>query len=640
MALLRASARSVAELAVEGTLSTRIAAQFAHEVGQRAGPGEVRSWDASLPVLARDLVDAGLGEVEMLVEYRLPLTSKRADAVLAGVHPRTGRPTYVVVELKQWSTATPLPDSDDLVQLAAYGDRPVLHPVAQVSRYCSFLRDFTRSLEADPGAVVGAAYLHNADEAGIAGLRTLAPTQDGRLFGGSQRGAWTDFLQARLAPESGRAAADQLESSAIAPSRQLLALAADEVAKREQFVLLDEQQVAYSLVMRAVRQATGSNHKTAVIVNGGPGSGKSVIALSLLGELARQGRPVIHATGSKAFTETLRRTAGHRNARVRQLFQYFNSFLATEPNSFDVLIADEAHRIRTSSNNRFTSAAKRSERTQVEELMSVARVPVFLLDEHQVVRPGEIGERELLIRGARAQGLEIRTVDLDGQFRSGGSRAYEEWVLRLLGLAPGDPTPWEGDDRFAVRVAGGPAELERELAGHEADGLTARMTAGFCWPWNDARDGRLVADVEIGDWARPWNNKAERRLDDAPPRSLWASEAGGFGRVGCIYTAQGFEYDWNGVIFGPDLVWRDGRLQSDMRATKDSAIKGKTAAQFDANVRNVYKVLLTRGMVGTVITSTDAETRAAFAALMRPADRGADGADVAPATADGVSRSS
>jgi len=417
---------------------------------------------------------------------------------------------------------------------------------------------------------------------------------------------------------SGREAADQLEASAIAPSRQLLALAADEVADREQFVLLDEQQVAYSLVLRAVRQATASNHKTAIIVNGGPGSGKSVIALSLLGELARQGRPVIHATGSKAFTETLRRTAGHRNSRVRQLFQYFNSFLATEPNTFDVLIADEAHRIRTSSNNRFTSAARRSERTQVEELMSVARVPVFLLDEHQVVRPGEIGQRELLIRGARAQGLEVRTVDLDGQFRSGGSAAYEQWVLRLLGLTPGGPVPWVGDDRFDVQVAAGPTELEAALAVREAEGRTARMTAGFCWPWNDARGGRLVPDVEIGGWARPWNNKVERRLDDAPPRSLWASESAGFGQVGCIYTAQGFEYDWNGVILGPDLVWRDGRLQSDMRATRDSAFRGKTAAQFDHNVRNVYKVLLTRGMVGTVITSTDAETLAVLRSLVQP----------------------
>ncbi len=110
----------------------------------------------------------------------------------------------------------------------------------------------------------------------------------------------------------------------------------------------------------------------------------------------------------------------------------------------------------------------------------------------------------------------------------------------------------------------------------------------------------------------------ERRLDDAPPRSLWASEPGGFGQVGCIYTAQGFEYDWNGVILGPDLVWRDGGLQSDMRATRDSAFRGKTAAQFDQNVRNVYKVLLTRGMVGTVITSTDPETLAVLESLVQP----------------------
>jgi hypothetical protein len=379
--------------------------------------------------------------------------------------------------------------------------------------------------------------------------------------------------------------------------------------------------VAASLVLRAVREAGNSNHKTAVIVNGGPGSGKSVIALSLLGELSRQGRTVLHATGSKAFTETLRRTAGHRDGRVKAMFKYFNSFSDAGRNSLDVLISDEAHRIRASSNNRYTRAEQRSDRRQVEELLDAARVPVFLLDDHQVVRPGEIGRRDLIVEAAQTAGLDVETVDLDGQFRSGGSRAYEEWVLRLLGLSPGGPIPWEGDERFALEVAVGPEELERRLAATEVEGYTARMTAGFCWPWSDAKDDRLVPDVRIGDWTRPWNNKSERRIDGAPPTSLWASEDGGFGQVGCIYTAQGFEYDWNGVIFGPDLVWRGGRFVSNVRESKDPAFRGKAAAEFDTNVRNVYKVLLTRGMVGTVITSTDPETRTALAALIRPASK-------------------
>jgi DUF2075 family protein len=113
----------------------------------------------------------------------------------------------------------------------------------------------------------------------------------------------------------------------------------------------------------------------------------------------------------------------------------------------------------------------------------------------------------------------------------------------------------------------------------------------------------------------PWNNKVERKLGDIPARSLWASEPGGFGQVGCVYTAQGFEYDWNGVILGPDLVWRGDHFVSDVHESKDSVFRGKAGVDFDSYVRNIYKVLLTRGMRGTVICSTDPETQAMLVEL-------------------------
>ena len=585
-------------------------------MGYRPSSGEVRSWSASLPVLAHDMCDAGLQNVEVLVEHRLPLSSKRVDAVLAGVHPTTGRPSYVIVELKQWTHAHPVVDADDLVHIDAYGDRPVLHPLEQVRRYVEFLAQFTRSLEQEPDSLVGAAYLHNGDGRNLSWLRGVPETLQARLFLGSERGAWIEFLQSRLAPTPGRIAADHLLSSRIAPSRQLLSVAAAEIKSREQFVLLDEQQVAYSLVLRAVEKARAGNGKTVVLVTGGPGSGKSVIALSLLGELSRRGYASVHATGSKAFTETLRRVAGKGSRQVQSLFLYFNSFMAANPNDLDVLISDEAHRIRETSANRYTPANLRKGVPQIDELIDAARVPVFLLDEHQVVRPGEIGSVDVVIQAARDRGIPVERVDLDAQFRSGGSRAYEHWVLRLLGLEPGGPVEWEGDDNFVLQIAETPVELEQMLATHQGNGCTARMTAGFCWPWSKPVNGHLVDDVVVGGWARPWNNYDERKLGDIPARSLWASEPGGFGQVGCVYTAQGFEYDWNGVILGPDLVWRGDRFVSDVSATKDPAFRGKGAAGFDDFVRNIYKVLLTRGMQGTVLYSTDSETRAMLRELI------------------------
>ncbi len=610
MPLFRSSGELLLSQLLAGQAVPRLQQQFLVDMGYRASMAEVRSWQSSLPVLTGDLRDAGLEHVEVLVEHRMPLSSKRADVVLCGQHPRTGDPSFVVVELKQWSGARAFPEDDGLVLVDAYGDHPVLHPGRQVQNYVDYMVDFVKALREREELVHGAAYLHNATEAGVRQLRASPETERARLFTGEQRGAWLEYLKSRLSPEPGAPTADMLLESAVAPSKQLMKLAAQEIRDREQFVLLDEQEVAYRLVMSAVRRATTDDHKSVIVVTGGPGSGKSVIALSVLGELFRQGRTAEHATGSRAFTKTLRKVAGARQPRIQSLFGYFNQFTDAEPNSLDALILDEAHRIRENSNNRYTPRNKRSTRRQIEELLDVARVPVFLLDEHQVVRPGEIGTVSQIEAAARARGLDVRRVELDGQFRSGGSRVYEQWVLRLLGLADGGPVPWTGDENYTVLVADSPAEMEDFLAKRQADGYGARMTAGYCWRWSDAVKGEpLVTDVRIGDWARPWNNKQERRHEGAPPTSLWATEDGGFGQVGCVYTAQGFEYDWSGVILGPDLVWRGDRLASDVRESRDPAFRGKGAENFDEFVRNVYKVLLTRGMVGTVVYSTDAQTR-------------------------------
>ena len=181
------------------------------------------------------------------------------------------------------------------------------------------------------------------------------------MFTGERRGEFLEFLRSRLAPGvPGVSYADELLGARAAPSRQLLAVAAAEIREREQFVLLDQQQVAYRLVLHATEAARADDAKSVVIVTGGPGSGKSVIALSLLGELARQGRTVVHATGSRSFTQTLRKVAGRGSSRTRNLFKYFNSFIDADRNGLEVLILDEAHRIRETSMNRYTPRRMRT----------------------------------------------------------------------------------------------------------------------------------------------------------------------------------------------------------------------------------------------------------------------------------------
>ncbi|MCW3101369.1 MAG: ATP-binding protein [Chthonomonadaceae bacterium] len=590
--------------------------QYRFQVGHGPSPAEVRSWERSLHVLSADLIQARLDDVEVLLEYRLPLTSKRADAVLCGRNPKTGADSYVVVELKQWSEAELLVETTDLCSVPGAGGTR-LHPGEQVRRYCGHMSDFLGTFAGKADQIAGVAYLHNATDLAIRGLELLPEDDHGRLFTGQRRSQFLAFLNSKLSGP-GADAADRLLGSAVRPSRQLLALAAEEVQEREMFRLQDEQQVAFRLVQRAVERSRRGAHKQAIVVLGGPGSGKSVIALSLLGELSREGRTVLHATGSSAFTQTLRKVAGRRAPRVKTMFRYFNQFGDLEPNELDVLICDEAHRIRETSANRYTPAKARRGTPQVDELLQAARVPVFLLDEHQVVRPGELGSLAEIRAAAARLGIDVELVELDGQYRCGGSRAYEEWVRRLLGLESGDPVPWQGDDRFEVQVADSPEGLETLLADREG---TARISAGYCWPWGDPRpDGTLPEDVVIGSWRRPWNNKKDTAVGGAPGRPFWASDPAGFGQVGCVYTAQGFEYDWSGVIFGDDLVWRRDRWVAQPRASHDSAVKRAPIEEFDRAVRNTYKVLLTRGMLGSALYSTDPETQDLLMRLGRPAE--------------------
>jgi energy-coupling factor transporter ATP-binding protein EcfA2 len=605
-------------------LAEHIAQQVRYSIGRRPSGAEIRSWRFSLPALARDLLDAGLPHVEMLVEYQLPYTSKRADVVLAGIHPRSGVDSYVVVELKQWSGAKLEGGSDISVFVEGTGGPPRLHPVAQVREYCHYIRDFLGIFDTGSASVQGVAYLHNAADSDVRDLFSLEVDSNARLFTKDRRARLHEYCRSRFSGEVGAAAGDRFLQSAHRPSRKLIEVAAAEVKQREQFVLIDEQVIAFEKVMRAVDDARRGDTKEVIVITGGPGSGKSVIALSLLGELYRQGYGAIHATGSKSFTETMRRVVGKGNSRVKGLFKYFNSFMQAEKNSVEILICDEAHRIRQSSNNRFTKASRRSDRPQIAELVDSARVPVFLLDQFQVVKPDEIGTVHAISDYAASQSFPVRQIDLDAQFRCGGSRGYEEWVLRLLDLDGDGPVAWQGDENFQVQMAHSPEELESVIRGLDSEGQSARMSAGFCWRWSDPENGQLVRDVRIGTWAHPWNARSERAVGSAPPSSLWATESGGIDQVGCVYTAQGFEYDWSGVILGPDIVARDGRLVTLRSKNVDPAFKFKKIPdeRVDRHIRNIYKVLLTRGMRGTVIYSVDEETREFLAKIIQTPQEG------------------
>ncbi|SDN40631.1 DNA/RNA helicase domain-containing protein [Allokutzneria albata] len=569
------------------------------------GPRDVRE---GVFALARELDTAGLGEVGMLVEYRLPHAASHADVVLAGVDPETAQPSYVVVEIKSWRRYAADPDEPELVKSSDL--RRLLDPVVQADQYAAYLANLTASLRGSDNAVIGMAYLPDA-------RREDVPPSD-RLFTGSDAAELRTFLRSRLAVGPSTAAVDQLLTSATRPLRPLLSLPLN---KTDEFVLLDQQMAARLAIRHAAELARVSGAQKIIIGVGPSGSGKSTLGLTVLTELCRSDYTVMHATASASFTSSLRKTAGSRSSKLQRLFTYFNAFTGAPPSAVDVLICDEAHRIRESSVNRYTPRAHRTGRSQIDELINAAKVTVFLLDEEQAVRPGEIGTLALIEAAAAQQGIPVRRFELGGQFRAGGNVMYPDWVSRLLELDErgNGPVKWTGEPEFVVKIADTPTELEERLVSEVEAGHTARIVAGMCWPWSDAHPGQpLVDDIVIGDWRKPWSAKGARGVNGLPSAHTWAVDPKGFGQVGMIYNVQGFEFDWVGVIIGPDLVWRGDHWVANRLANRDSSLRRISDEAFSAYIRRTYRVLLTRGRSGVVLYSADPETRDKLCSLVPP----------------------
>lgn len=610
--------------------ASHLTAHLTREFNRRWGTAtesEIGSWRESLTALASVVDDSGLDRSAVGVELKLPLTDRRVDVSFVARDP-AGDPNVVLVELKQWQNAAPSLFPDNVV----VGGREMLHPSVQVAAYAQYLRDSHSAFSENGFRLTACAYLHNMSDHSAASIRQPEFADlliEAPLFARDDRSPLGKFLERSLSGGDGLSLLPTLVEGRYRPSKTLIAGIAKALEDASMWTLLDEQRLAFNLVRGRVERAISNGDKAAVIVLGGPGTGKSVIAAHLVVQFAREGLSAVHATGSKAFTTNLRGVSPNPRSAAA-VFRYFNNFpeTQTEPDSVDVLVADEAHRIRESSNDRFTSAARRSSISQARELVRAARVSVFFLDERQNVRPAEIGTVASIREAAEQEGAVVDEVVLSAQFRCNGCSGYIGWVDALMSSDPAPAGPWLESKEYDLRLFDDPTALERAIIERAREGASARLVAGFCWPWSDPNpDGTLVSDVRIGDWARPWNEKPpEQRKPPKPalradrsPYSLWATQPDRVSQIGCIYSAQGLEFDYCGVIIGDDLVWRRGEGWAPRREeSADPSIARRRLSRDELRnlLQHTYRVLLTRGMKGTYINSTDEETRMFIARLL------------------------
>jgi DUF2075 family protein len=618
MRLYAGTSQQFIEDTIRHQIDQKLQQAFFDYFQHKASPSEVRSWRNSLSQMSSVLQYADLTDHGVILEYQLPLTSRRLDFMITG-RDATRTPGAVVVELKQWDDAYPSDVEDCVVTFVGGGLREVLHPSRQVGNYQQFLEDYHIAFTSGEINLRSCSYLHNlqfdpANELFNPRHRSILEAYP--IFTGDKTPELAEFLQDRVGMGEGVEVMASVLDSEFKASKKLLDHVKEMIAQQDVYVLLDEQQVVFNEVLERARRSFHEPRKTAILIVGGPGTGKSVIALNLIGELSGAGYNTHYATGSKAFTENLRKLVG---PRARHQFKYFNNYQTADIDEVDVLICDEAHRIRESGNTRYTPKAERSDRPQIEHLLEAARVPVFFIDDLQVVRPNEVGSTELIKQAAQDLGVAVREFELEAQFRCGGSDGFINWVNNTLRLRDTANVLWEGDDTFDFGIVDSVEWLEAMIRAKDAAGHKARLTAGFCWPWSKPDEhGNLYPDVKIGDWWRPWNARSDSgKLARGIPKShYWSTDPGGIDQVGCVYTAQGFEFDYVGVIFGEDLRYDSdtGSWIGDKSKSHDSEVKrgARTESEFVALLKNTYRILLTRGMSGCYVYFQDDATRDFF----------------------------
>jgi uncharacterized protein len=594
---------------------------FVSSFGHKVQPSELLSFQNSLSRV-KDLIEiADIKDNHITLEYQVPYNQSRIDCLMFGKN-NAGKDNILLIELKQWTSVTALEIEGNFVETYTGGGmKVVVHPSQQVKGYHNYLHDFVEEFEKEPSlTLTSCSYCHNysnADRSGLFNSIYKTILNDFPVYCREDVQDLAVKIKTLLNSGKGTEVYNRFMRSRIRPSKKLLENVQGIIKEQVRFSLLNEQLVAKNLIWGKIRRAELKKEKSVILVKGGPGTGKSLIALNILAEAAAKKKKILLASKSKPFRDGLQAWVGSEGRNIF-VSPYSLTPSRLEEDGLDVLLIDEAHRIETSNIYQHMRAADRSDMPMVDQLIRCAKTTVFFIDDKQRVRHQEIGNSSFIKSAARKFEASVEEVELLSQFRCMGSNNYLEWIESVLGYTDEKKT-LKKNEIFDFRIFSSPAELYEELKKKESvKPNSSRLVAGYCWPWHDPRpDGTLVNDVKIGDFEMPWETKGEHAVGQYPVWYQWAYKPNGFKQVGCIYTAQGFEFDYIGVIIGPDLKYskETDSLNGDMSATKDPTLR-RDPANFETYMKNIYRVLLTRGMVGCYVYLVDKETESFFTQRM------------------------
>ena len=592
-----------------GSIATKVQNAFERHGIHHNNDAEYRAWGNSLMFMRNVLDDDDIPEdVSLAVEYQIPLTSKRVDFLIAGKD-GAGTDNVVVVELKQWEDSGMTSRPDVVTAFTGGANRAVCHPSYQAYSYAKIIENFNEDVYRRNIQLRPCAYLHNyreenrphIDNALYREAVSVAPVflQDDVI-------KLRTFIKTYIKEKDGIDLLMKIDHGKLKPAKALQDSLVSMIRGNQEFFLIDEQKVAYEtvrkLVERAVRRAndpTKGAEKSVVIVSGGPGTGKSVVAIQLLCNLIAKGYSANYVTKNAAprnvYFEKLRREK-YKLSYIKSLFKSSDSFWNAPANLLDCIIVDEAHRLKKK------SAIFHGE-NQVKELINAGRVTVFFIDEDQKITTKDIGSKDEIRKWAAYYGIPVyegEDLNLVSQFRCNGSDGYLNFLDNLLGIRSTANLTFDYD--YEIRLFRSPVKMREALREKNDLNNKSRMIAGYCYEWvteNNPQDDEYDIILEDGFRAK-WNFS----------NSLFAIAPDSFDQVGCIHTTQGLEFDYCGIIIGQDLRYEDGQVITDpskeAMSDKSSGIRScKDKVLADKLIRNTYKTLMSRGQKGCYLYCED-----------------------------------
>ena len=590
------------------TIAYEIETKLLEALHRHTAKNEFRSWENSLEYMYKVLNDPIIPyDTGIAIEYNIPQTSKRVDFLISGYN-ENKKGNVIIVELKQWSEIQAVDSREALVETFTGNQmRKVVHPSYQAWSYAQLIKDYNESVRQDDIQLHPCAYLHNyrrIEEDPIDQNQYQIYLEEAPVFTRGQVSLLREFIKEKIVHGDHGDLLYRIENGKIKPSKSLQNEIASMLRGNQEFVLIDEQKVVYEEILNISRKTMDHDKKSVIIVEGGPGTGKSVLAINLLSKLTNEDQFCQYVSKNSApRTVYLEKLKGEmRKSSIDNLFKGSGIYCDMNNNILDTLLVDEAHRL-----NEKSGIYHNKGENQIKEIIHTAKCSVFFIDESQRVTLQDIGSVDEIRKWATYYNANVYQMELISQFRCNGSDGYLAWLDHILQIH--ETANYDlMDIDYDICICDTPQEVKDLIFEKNEINHRSRMLAGYCWNWiSQGKNDSNIHDIQIGDFEMSWNLG----------NSIFAIDESSIHEIGCIHTSQGLEFDYVGVIIGNDLRFENGKIITDynQRASTDQSMKGikkmakenpeKANKIAEEIIKNTYRTLMTRGMKGCYIYCVD-----------------------------------